>query len=135
MKLGSEKEFKDMKIRVYYEDTDAGGVVYHSNYLKFCERARSEIFFAKNIDIFDAKRGHFLLTKADCHFLQSAKLGDVLEIKTQLLDIKRASLILCQEIYKQDEKLFRAEFTLAFVKDSKIAKIDENLKRIFEELL
>ena len=49
MKLGSEKEFKDMKIRVYYEDTDAGGVVYHSNYLKFCERARSEIFFAKNI--------------------------------------------------------------------------------------
>ena len=41
-----------MKIRIYYEDTDAGGVVYHSNYLKFCERARSEIFFAKNAPIF-----------------------------------------------------------------------------------
>ncbi|EDP6863688.1 acyl-CoA thioesterase, partial [Campylobacter upsaliensis] len=44
-----------MKMRIYYEDTDAGGVVYHSNYLKFCERARSELFFKKNVDIFDAK--------------------------------------------------------------------------------
>ncbi|EAL5178524.1 acyl-CoA thioesterase, partial [Campylobacter jejuni] len=49
-----------MKMRVYYEDTDAGGVVYHSNYLKFCERVRSEIFFNKKVDIFDASKGHFL---------------------------------------------------------------------------
>lgn len=52
-----------MKMRVYYEDTDAGGVVYHSNYLKFCERARSEIFFNKKVDIFDASKDIFCLQK------------------------------------------------------------------------
>lgn len=72
-----------MKMRVYYEDTDAGGVVYHSNYLKFCERARSEIFFNKKVDIFDASKGHFLLAKANCNFLKPAKLGDMIEIKTK----------------------------------------------------
>ncbi|ELU3172915.1 acyl-CoA thioesterase, partial [Campylobacter jejuni] len=66
-----------MKMRVYYEDTDAGGVVYHSNYLKFCERVRSEIFFNKKVDIFDASKGHFLLAKANCNFLKPAKLGDM----------------------------------------------------------
>ncbi len=122
-----------MQIRVYYEDTDAGGVVYHSNYLKFCERARSEIFFSKNADIFNAKTGHFLLTKAQCRFLKPAKLGDILEVKTRLLECKKASLQIFQEIYKKDLKLFEAIFTLAFVKDSKPAKMDESLKKLFEE--
>lgn len=85
-----------MKMRVYYEDTDAGGVVYHSNYLKFCERVRSEIFFNKKVDIFDASKGHFLLTKANCNFLKPAKLGDMIEIKTKILEVKNASV----EIYK-----------------------------------
>ncbi|MCH5336402.1 MAG: YbgC/FadM family acyl-CoA thioesterase [Campylobacter sp.] len=122
-----------MQIRVYYEDTDAGGVVYHSNYLKFCERARSEIFFVKNADIFDSTKGHFLLTKANCHFLKSAKLGDILEVKTKLLEFKKASLLISQQIYKKEEKLFEAEFTLAFVKDSKATRIDESLRKLFEE--
>lgn len=54
-----------MKIlmRVYYEDTDAGGVVYHSNYLKFCERVRSEIFFNKKVDILMRLRDIFYLQK------------------------------------------------------------------------
>lgn len=124
-----------MQFRVYYEDTDAGGVVYHSNYLKFCERARSEIFFSKNVDIFDAKKGHFLLTRATCHFLKAAKLGDVLEVKTCILGLKKASVLIFQEIYRGDEKLFEAEFTLAFVKDSKVMRISEDLKKFFEELL
>lgn len=124
-----------MQFRVYYEDTDAGGVVYHSNYLKFCERARSEFFFNKNADIFDAQRGHFLLTKANCRFLKAAKLGDMLEVKTHILELKKASALIFQAIYKENEKLFEAEFTLAFVKNSKVAKIDEDLKKLFKELL
>lgn len=123
-----------MKIRIYYEDTDAGGVVYHSNYLKFCERARSELFFKKNINIFDAKNGHFLLTRANCAFLKSAKLGDIVEVKTRILNFKKASLVIGQEIFRKEELLFRGEFTLAFVKDSKPTKIDDALKRVFEEL-
>ncbi|MBK1971165.1 YbgC/FadM family acyl-CoA thioesterase [Campylobacter sp. 2018MI35] len=124
-----------MEIRVYYEDTDSGGVVYHSNYLKFCERARSELFFKKDIDIFNEKTGHFLVTKVNCRFLKSAKLGDILRVKTKLLEIKNVSALIRQEIFKDNEKIFDADFTLAFLKDSKISRIDEKLKEIFEELM
>jgi len=53
-----------VKIRVYYEDTDAGGVVYHSNYLNFCERARSELFFQKELSPV-LQNGHFVARKLD----------------------------------------------------------------------
>ncbi|WP_291952934.1 YbgC/FadM family acyl-CoA thioesterase [Campylobacter sp.] len=123
-----------MKLRVYYEDTDAGGVVYHANYLKFCERARSEIFFQKNTAIFDKDTGHFLLTKAECNFLKPAKLGDILEVKTHILKLKKASVIIKQEIYKNTEKLFEANFTLAFIKAEKIALIDDDILKVFATL-
>ncbi|OCX42356.1 acyl-CoA thioester hydrolase [Campylobacter ornithocola] len=123
-----------MKIRIYYEDTDAGGVVYHSNYLKFCERARSEIFFQKQATIFDKNTGHFLLTKANCNFLKPAKLGDLIEIKTFIIKLKKASVYIKQEIYKEKTKLFEAEFTLAFLKNEKVAPIDEAIVKIFTDL-
>ncbi|TWO27896.1 YbgC/FadM family acyl-CoA thioesterase [Campylobacter insulaenigrae] len=123
-----------MELRVYYEDTDAGGVVYHANYLKFCERARSEIFFQKNAAIFDKDTGHFLLTKAECNFLKPAKLGDILEVKTHILKLKKASVIIKQEIYKNTEKIFEANFTLAFVKAEKIALIDDDILKVFATL-
>lgn len=123
-----------MKIRVYYEDTDAGGVVYHSNYLKFCERARSELFFQKGADIFDSKRGHFVLSRADCSFLKPAKLGDVIEVRTQILRLRGASVNLRQEIYKDTERIFVGDFVLALVKDSKPARIEGELRRLFEAL-
>lgn len=123
-----------MQIRIYYEDTDAGGVVYHSNYLNFCERARSEIFFKKNINIFDKNKGHFLVTKANCNFIKSAFLGDILDIKTKLLKIKQASLLLEQKIYKDDILIFSAEFTLVYMQNQKIAPLNGELKKEFEEL-
>lgn len=123
-----------MQIRIYYEDTDAGGVVYHSNYLNFCERARSEIFFKKNINIFDKNKGYFLVTKANCNFIKSAFLGDILDIKTKLLKIKQASLLLEQKIYKDDILIFSAEFTLVYMQNQKIAPLNGELKKEFEEL-
>ncbi|EAJ0360107.1 YbgC/FadM family acyl-CoA thioesterase [Campylobacter lari] len=122
-----------MQIRIYYEDTDAGGVVYHSNYLKFCERARSEIFFQKNATIFDKNTGHFLLTKANCSFLKPAKLGDLIEVKTFITKLKKASVCIKQEIYKENTKLFEAEFTLAFLKNEKVAPIDETIAKVFTD--
>ncbi|CAM4040014.1 YbgC/FadM family acyl-CoA thioesterase [Campylobacter armoricus] len=124
-----------MKIRIYYEDTDAGGVVYHSNYLKFCERARSEIFFKKQIAIFNKDNGHFLLTKANCNFLKPAKLGDIIEIKTFITKIKKASVCIKQEIYKKNSKLFEAEITLAFLKSEKVTPMDEAIVKIFTDLV
>jgi len=123
-----------LKTRVYYDDTDAGGVVYHANYLKFCERARSDLFYEKGkspaID-----GGHFVVKHLEADFIQSAKLGDVIEVKTELLLLKNASLILKQEVWRENLKLFAMTSTLAFVKEGKPCKIDEETKAFFREFL
>ncbi|WP_297442007.1 YbgC/FadM family acyl-CoA thioesterase [Sulfurimonas sp.] len=100
-----------MKIRVYYEDTDMGGVVYHSNYLNFCERSRSEAFFSKGLSPV-LQEGHFVARKLNADFYKSAKLGDLLEIKNFLVEMKAASFTLRQEIYKEEEKIFELEILL-----------------------
>ena len=119
-----------MKMRIYYDDTDAGGVVYHANYLKFCERARSEVFFTHGkspaID-----GGHFVVRRLEADFIKSAKLGDLIEVKTTLLELKNASLHVKHEILKEGEKLFEMVCTLAFVREGKVAKIDEATKKFF----
>lgn len=120
-----------MQIRVYYEDTDVGGVVYHANYIKYCERARSEIFFAKGLSpaINDT---HFVVSELECKFYRPAILGDILEIKTELKGLKNASLVLQQSIYKEDKKIFEMQVKLGFVNtDGKITKIPQELKTIF----
>ncbi|ANV98410.1 acyl-CoA thioester hydrolase [Helicobacter enhydrae] len=94
-----------MQVRVYYEDTDCGGIVYHANFLKFCERGRSEVFFEDGKMPCNAEIG-FVVRKIEADFLQSAKLGDILEVKTEILELKKASLLLSQRVYKGEEKLF-----------------------------
>ena len=103
-----------MKIRVYYEDTDTGGVVYHSNYLNFCERARSDAFFEKDMTPF-LDRGHFVARKLEADFLASARLGDILDVKTELIQMRAASFKLLQTIYKDDKKIFELSITLAYI--------------------
>ncbi len=74
-----------MKIRIYYEDTDAGGIVYHTNYIKFCERARSEAFFSANMMPFDSDNSGFIAKDLKCSFLSTAKLGDLVNVTTEVL--------------------------------------------------
>jgi len=114
-----------VKIRVYYEDTDTGGVVYHSNYLNFCERARSDAFFKKGMTPV-LKNGHFVARKIIADYLSSAKLGDILEIKSELLEMKAASFTLKQTIFKEDVKIFELEILLAYINfDGKVQKLDK----------
>jgi len=113
-----------MKIRVYYEDTDTGGVVYHSNYLNFCERARSEAFYERGL-IPVLENGHFVARKIVGEFYSSAKLGDILEVKSELLKMKAASFILKQYIYKDEEIVFELEILLAYISfEGKPQKLD-----------
>lgn len=103
-----------MQIRVYYEDTDVGGVVYHSNYLNFCERARSQLFFdAGRSPILDS--GHFVAKHIDADYLKSAKFGDVIDVKTTLVALKNASFSLLQEIFRGEEKLFEMTIVLVYI--------------------
>ena len=119
-----------MKIRVYYEDTDVGGVVYHSNYLNFCERARSEAFFHKGMTPI-LKNGHFVVRKLEALFLKSAHLGDTLEVCSTLKEIKSASFTLQQDIYKGEQKVFSLTISLAFLNfEGKVQKIDTSTKEL-----
>ena len=103
-----------MQIKIYYEDTDVGGVVYHSNYLNFCERARSEAFFKKGMTpVLDD--GHFVARKVEADYFLPAKLGDTLHVETKLLDMRGASFKLEQNIYKDDKKIFSLIITLAYI--------------------
>ena len=111
-----------MKIRVYYEDTDAGGVVYHTNYIKFCERARSEMFFENNITM-DDKNGYFLVKSLEANFIKPSTLGDILEIKTKILTLKKVSVILQQDIYKNEEKIFELKVKIVYMQNSKMTSI------------
>lgn len=103
-----------MKIRVYYEDTDVGGVVFYANYLKFCERARSEAFFQRGLSPV-MQNGHFVVKELTASYNSSAKLGDILHVKTSLVELKKVSFKLHQEVYRDEEKLFEMDITLAFV--------------------
>ena len=121
-----------MKIRVYYEDTDAGGIVYHTNYIKYCERARSEIFFKQGLIPSDDDNSGFVVRNINADFLSTATLGDILVVDTQILTLKNTSLVLRQDIYKEDIKIFSMEVLLVYI-DIKRAK-PSRIPKLFQEL-
>ena len=122
---------KEVKIRIYYDSTDAGGIVYHTEYIKFCEQARSEIFFSNNI-FFEKKEG-YVVKNLNATYIKPAKLGDIIEIKTDILEIKKASLKIRQEIFKENEKIFEIELNVAYLKNSKISKIPPTHLKLLNE--
>jgi len=120
-----------MKIRIYYDSTDSGGIVYHTEYIKFCEQARSEIFFQNNI-FFEENEG-YVVKELSAKYLSSAKLGDIIEIKTFVKKIKKASLEIHQEIVKKNQKIFEIDLNLAYLKNGKISKIPPHHLKILNE--
>jgi len=122
-----------MTFRIYYDDTDAGGIVYHANYLKYIERARSELFFSVGQNPMD-ESGHFVVRRIESDFLASARLGDMLEVKTSLIELKGASCTLRQKIFKEGVCLFEAVVQLAHLKGDKVARIPEKRKAVLRLL-
>ena len=120
-----------MKIRVYYEDTDLGGIVYHTNYIKFCERARSEVFFQKGMMPTLGETSGFVVRNINADFLATSTLGDMLEVTTRLLTLKSSSLVLLQEVWKEEVKLFSMEIVLVYIEKGKPSRIPTLFKEIF----
>lgn len=121
-----------MKIQVYYEDTDCGGVVYHSNYLNFCERARSELFFQKGLSPHKGDE-FFVVKKIEANYIKPARFADVLEVQTKLVSKKNTSLVLEQNIFKEGELLFNMLVTVVFLKNMKPTRIPQELMVVFNE--
>ena len=91
------------QVRVFYEDTDAGGNVYHANFLKFCERARTEWLrdLGINQSFFLEQNAGFVVRRLEMDNMASAKLDDLLTISTTIQTLKRASVTFTQKVYNQ----------------------------------
>ena len=100
------------KTKVYYEDTDSGGVVYYANYLKFIERARTNLIQVLGFSLKSLSENydsHFVVKNIYCNYIQSAKLEDELSIQTKFIEIKKASFKLQQIIFREDKAIFKSE--------------------------
>jgi acyl-CoA thioester hydrolase len=102
-------------VRVYYEDTDAAGVVYYANYLRFLERARSEWLASRGFEVAALERGHgiaFAVHRVEIDYLRPARLGDRLEVSVAIADGRASRLITHQEIRRGDTLLIDARVTV-----------------------
>ncbi|MEI6896049.1 MAG: tol-pal system-associated acyl-CoA thioesterase [Psychromonas sp.] len=107
-----------LPVRVYYEDTDAGGVVYYANYMKFFERGRTECLRDIKIeqDVLLEQNIAFMVKKVEMHCLQSARFNQLLSVKTEIESHRKASLVFKQQIFNEsDELLCKASTLIACV--------------------
>jgi acyl-CoA thioester hydrolase len=105
-------------VRVYYEDTDAAGVVYYANYLKFMERARTEWLGAIGLPLAAFEREHgvvFVVHRCEIDFLRPARLNDTLEVTVEVVDRGAVRLVAGQRVLRNDTVLTSARVTLACV--------------------
>ena len=119
------------KIKIYYEDTDSGGVVYYANYLKFIERARTNLIQDLGFTLQSLSKdydSHFVVKNINCDYIQSAQLEDELKIQSQFLKIKKASLQIEQNIFRENDMIFQSQVLLVNINSSgKPIKIPEIL--------
>jgi tol-pal system-associated acyl-CoA thioesterase len=121
-------------VRVYYQDTDAGGVVFHAQYLAFMERARTELLNALGIDLArlaDAQRVLFMVHELKCRYHAPARLNDMLSVSAEVVKMGRASLVFRHRVERGAELLVEAEVTLALVDRDRMrpARMPQELQR------
>ena len=108
------------KIKVYYEDTDAGGVVYYANYLKYIERARTEALIKiglSNLKIRDNFKALIIVKSCNIDYKKSAYLEDELNIKSYILSLTKTSFVMNQTIIKNKIVIVEAKIHLVFVNE------------------
>ena len=106
-----------LHLRVYYEDTDFSGFVYHSNYLKFCERARSDFLrvLGVNQNSMFAEGAAFVVRRMNCDFLRPAKFDDILTVESSPGEAKGARFEIRQQVLRGNEVLFTADVTAVLI--------------------
>lgn len=125
-----------MQVRVYYEDTDFSGVVYHANYLRFMERGRTNYLRLLGADqraLFaqaqsEAPGFAFVVRAMRLDFLKPAVMDDVLEIVTRPQDVRGASVTLLQQVRRGDDVLLEADVKVAFVSGGRARPIPKPLR-------
>lgn len=110
-----------LPVRVYYEDTDAGGIVYHANYLRFAERARTEWLRELGFDHHDMRRSFgaaFAVRRCEATFLRPARLDDRLEVVTCWQGHQGARMFVTQNVERAGERLVELKLELVLIGDS-----------------
>ena len=105
-------------VRVYFEDTDAGGIVYYANYLKFSERARTEMLRAIGYEHKDKGKKYgvsFVVRTCNVEFFKPGKLDEFLEVETKILMVRGASIRMRQSVKKGNQELVLMEIKLACI--------------------
>ena len=129
-----------MQLRVYYEDTDFSGIVYHANYLRFMERGRTNhlrLMGAEQHTLFAETEAEtpgfaFVVRSMRIDFLKPARMDDVLEIVTWPVAVKGASITLAQEVRRGEHVLVRAEVRVAFISEGRAQAIPKSLRLLLK---
>lgn len=131
-----------MPLRIYYEDTDFSGVVYHANYLRFMERGRTNFLrhlgsnqnalFEKNENKESGRA--FVVRSMNIEFYKSAIMDDLLEITTIPVEVKGASFVLNQKVWRGDELLVEANIKIAFISGNRVKPLPKELSSVLKKM-
>jgi acyl-CoA thioester hydrolase len=129
-----------MQVRVYYEDTDFTGIVYHANYLRFMERGRTNhlrLMGAEQHALFAQAEAEspgfaFVVRSMQIDFLKPARMDDILDVVTWPVAVKGASISLTQEVRRDGDLLVKAQVRVAFISDGRAQPIPKSLRELFK---
>jgi acyl-CoA thioester hydrolase len=133
--------FQRLSIRVYYEDTDFSGLVYHASYLRFMERARTEMLRSLGLDqkaLLEGAAGapiFFVVRSMDVDFRKPATMDDLLTVETETIELGGASLTLDQRVLRNAELLVRARVRVVCVEGGRARRMPPDVRSKFERLL
>ena len=129
-----------MQVRVYYEDTDFSGIVYHANYLRFMERGRTNhlrLMGAEQHALFaeaelETPGFAFVVRSMHLDFLKPARMDDLLDVVTWPIEVKGASIMLGQEVRRGEHVLVKAQVRVAFVSEGRAQPIPKSLRALLK---
>ncbi|MBE0427309.1 MAG: tol-pal system-associated acyl-CoA thioesterase [Nitrospirae bacterium] len=122
-----------LRIKIYYEDTDAGGVVYYANYLKYMERARTEFLLDNGIDVakYHENGFFFMVIHVNVDFKRPARLGDSIEVTTEIIEMTNVTITLRHHISKENTLSVEAYVKVACInKDGKPQRLPEEFRKL-----
>jgi len=126
----------ELKVRVYYADTDAEGIVYYANYLRFAEYARTEMMRDDGFEhaqLFHESGMGLVVASVNINYKSSAKLDDLLTVKSKVTKLGGASMKMQQNVYRDDELLTEIDVTLVCVdKSLKAVRLPKKVREIFK---
>ncbi len=121
-----------LTLRIYYEDTDFSGFVYHASYLRFLERGRTEILRAIDFDhrrLWEERREGFVVRRMTIDYLRPAVMDDVIAVTTAAEDVRAASLVLRQTVTRGDDVLVTAAAQCAYLRDGRPGRMPERMRQ------